>query len=161
MGVAAAAVVAVVGMATPLALQLTAPPSVVLATPEPTPAATALVPDPCRDPLTGAEPLVDGDLPDGATRAWLCGRSDTGSELELVGAPDPLVAHAQDAVAAFNALGEVGEPWMSFYVLGVALEVAVLAFILRSAWTWPRRTTSPSTPAAGLDSEPLRAPQQV
>ncbi|MHA6510674.1 hypothetical protein [Tessaracoccus sp. Y1736] len=104
MGVAAAAVVAVVGMATPLALQLTAPPSVVLATPEPTAAATPLVPDPCRDPLTGAEPLVDGDLPDGATRVWLCGRSDTGSELELVGAPDPLVAHAQDAVAAFNAL---------------------------------------------------------
>ncbi|HSO70650.1 MAG TPA: hypothetical protein VLQ67_13575 [Arachnia sp.] len=104
MGVAAAAVVAVVGMATPLALQLTAPPSVVLATPEPTPAATSLVPDPCRDPLTGAEPLVDGDLPDGATRAWLCGRSDTGSELELVGMPDPLVAHAADAVEAFNAL---------------------------------------------------------
>lgn len=104
MGVAAAAVVAVVGMATPLALQLTAPPSVVLATPSPTPAATPLVPDPCRDPLTGAESLVGDDLPDGATRVWLCGRSDTGSELELVGAPDPLVAHAQDAVAAFNAL---------------------------------------------------------
>ncbi|MHA6523770.1 hypothetical protein [Tessaracoccus sp. G1721] len=103
-GVAAAAVVAVVGMATPLALQLTAPPSVVLATPSPTPAATPLVPDPCRDPLTGAEPLVDDDLPDGATRVWLCGRSDTGSELELVGMPDPLVAHAEDAADAFNAL---------------------------------------------------------
>mgnify|MGYP006376738991 FL=1 len=72
-----------------------------------------------------------------------------------------VVASVQVPFAAFNAVGQVGEPWMSFYVLGVALEVAVLAFILRSAWTWPRRTTSPSTPAAGLDSEPLRAPQQV
>lgn len=104
MGIAAAAVVAVVGMATPLALQLTAPPSVVLATPSPAPAVTALVPDPCRDPLAGAAPLVDDDLPDGATRVWLCGRSDTASELELVGMPDPLVARAGDAVEAFNAL---------------------------------------------------------
>lgn len=104
MGIAAAAVVAVVGMATPLALQLTAPPSVVLAPPSPAPAVTALVPDPCRDPLTGAEPLVDDDLPDGATQVWLCGRADTGSELELVGMPDPLVARAGDAVEAFNAL---------------------------------------------------------
>ena len=54
-----------------------------------------------------------------------------------------VVASVQVPFAAFNAVGQVGEPWMSFYVLGVALEVAVLAFILRSAWTWPR-TTSPS-----------------
>lgn len=103
-GIAAAAVVAVVGMATPLALQLTAPPSVVLATPSPAPATTPLVPDACRDPLTGADPLVDDELPDGATRVWLCGRTDTGSELELVGMPDPLVAQAGEAVEAFNAL---------------------------------------------------------
>ena len=61
--------------------------------------------------------------------------------------------------AAYNAVGQVGEPWMYFYVLGVALEVIVLAFILRSAWTWPRRTASPATLAASLDSEPLRTPQ--
>ena len=43
-------------------------------------------------------------------------------------------------VSAFNA---VGESWMAFYGLGVALEVAVLlAFILRTAWTWPRLATS-------------------
>ena len=72
-----------------------------------------------------------------------------------------VVASVQVPFAAFNAVGQVGEPWMYFYVLGVALEVAVLAFILRSAWTWPRRTTSPATLAAGLDSEPLRTPQQV
>ena len=72
-----------------------------------------------------------------------------------------VVASVQVPFAAFNAVGQVGEPWMYFYVLGVALEVIVLAFILRFAWTWPRRTASPSTPAASLDTEPLRTPQQA
>ena len=49
-----------------------------------------------------------------------------------------IVASVQVPFAAFNAVGEVGEPWMYFYVLGVALELVVLAFILRTAWTWPR-----------------------
>jgi ABC-type transport system involved in cytochrome bd biosynthesis fused ATPase/permease subunit len=39
----------------------------------------------------------------------------------------------------------VGESWTYFYGLSIGLEVLLLAFILRSAWTWPR-TTSPSTP---------------
>ena len=72
-----------------------------------------------------------------------------------------IVAGIQVPFAAFNAVGEVGEPWMYFYVLGVALEVIVLAFILRSAWTWPRRTASPATMSTGLDNEPLRTPQQA
>ena len=72
-----------------------------------------------------------------------------------------IVASVQVPFAAFNAVGQVGEPWMYFYVLAVALEVIVLAFILRSAWTWPRRTASPATPAASLDSEPHRTPQQA
>ena len=38
-------------------------------------------------------------------------------------------------IAVFNL---VGESWIYFYSLGVALEVLILAFILRSAWTWPR-----------------------
>ncbi|MFN3602766.1 MAG: DUF6326 family protein [Dietzia sp.] len=67
-----------------------------------------------------------------------------------------IVASIQVPFAAFNAMGEVGEPWMYFYILGVALELIVLAYILRSAWTWPRRTASSATPAAGLDSEPLQ-----
>ena len=69
-----------------------------------------------------------------------------------------IVASVQVPYAAFNA---VGESWTYFYVLGVALELIVLAFILRSAWTWPRRTASPATLAASLDSEPLRTPQQA
>lgn len=72
-----------------------------------------------------------------------------------------IVASVQVPFAAFNAMGEVGKPWMYFYVLGVALELIVLVFILRSAWTWPRRTASPATAAAGLGSERLRAPQQA
>ena len=71
-----------------------------------------------------------------------------------------IVASVQVPFAAFNAVGQVGEPWMYFYVLGVALEVIVLALILRYAWTWPR-TSSPATLAASLDSEPLRTPQQA
>ncbi|WP_298751302.1 DUF6326 family protein [uncultured Serinicoccus sp.] len=68
-----------------------------------------------------------------------------------------VVASLQVPFAAFNAVGEVGEPWMYFYVLGVALEVIVLAFILRCAWTWPRRTASPSTSVP----EGRPAPQQL
>ena len=69
-----------------------------------------------------------------------------------------IVASVQVPYAAFNA---VGESWTYFYGLGVALEVIVLAYILRSAWTWPRRTASPATLATSLDSEPLRTPQQA
>lgn len=40
-----------------------------------------------------------------------------------------------------------GESWTYFYFYGlsIGLEVLLLAFILRSAWTWPR-TPSPSMP---------------
>jgi len=72
-----------------------------------------------------------------------------------------VVASIQVPFAAFNAWGEVGEPWMYFYILGVALELVVLAFILRSAWTWPRRTTSPAAAATGSPRESLRTPQQA
>ena len=68
-----------------------------------------------------------------------------------------IVASVQVPFAAFNAVGQMGEPWMYFYVLGVALEVIVLAFILRSAWTWPR-TPSPSVPDL---AEPNRAQIQM
>ena len=50
-----------------------------------------------------------------------------------------VVASLYIPYSAFNLAG--GE-WLAFYGLGVALEVAVLAFILRTAWTWPRLATS-------------------
>ena len=49
-----------------------------------------------------------------------------------------IVASVQVPFAAFNAVGEVGGSWMYFYLVGVGLELILLAFILRTAWTWPR-----------------------
>ena len=69
-----------------------------------------------------------------------------------------VVASLYIPVSAFEL---VGESWIYFYGLGVGLEVLLLAFILRSAWTWPRRVASPTATAASLDHEPLRAPQQA
>jgi hypothetical protein len=63
-------------------------------------------------------------------------------------------------VTVFNAVGESWD-WAFFYGLSIGLEVLLLAFILRYAWTWPRRTASAATLAASLDSEPLRTPQQA
>jgi len=67
-----------------------------------------------------------------------------------------VVASLYIPYSAFNA---VGESWTYFYGLGVALEVIVLALILRYAWTWPR--TAPSaTMATSPDREAVRAQQQ-
>ncbi len=48
-----------------------------------------------------------------------------------------------------SMVNAVGEPWSYsyFYGLSIGLEVLLLAFILRAAWTWPR--TTPAT--AGRD----------
>ena len=71
-----------------------------------------------------------------------------------------IVASVQIPYAAFNMAGAFPS-WTYFYGLGVALEVIVLALILRYAWTWPRRTASPATMATSLDRESLRTPQQA
>jgi hypothetical protein len=54
-----------------------------------------------------------------------------------------VVASLYIPVSAFNV---VGGSWIYFYGLGVVLEVILLAYILRSAWTWPR--TAPSATMA-------------
>jgi len=47
----------------------------------------------------------------------------------------------------FNVLG--AGSWILFYGLGVVIEVILLAYILRSAWTWPRTSSaSIADPAA-------------
>ena len=51
-----------------------------------------------------------------------------------------VVASLTIPYAMFNA---VGESWTYYYGLSIGLEVLLLAFILRSAWSWPR-TSSPS-----------------
>ncbi|WP_018685521.1 DUF6326 family protein [Actinokineospora enzanensis] len=63
-----------------------------------------------------------------------------------------VVASVQVPYAALNA---VGESWTYFYGLGVALEVILLAFIVRCAWTWPRTAASATSP----DRETVRAQQ--
>lgn len=55
-----------------------------------------------------------------------------------------VVASLYIPITVFNAVGESWD-WASFYVLSIGIEVLLLAFILRSAWTWPR-TFSPSMP---------------
>jgi len=71
-----------------------------------------------------------------------------------------VVASLYIPYSVVNAAGESWD-WAFFYGLSIGLEVLLLAFILRSAWTWPRRTTSAATRATSLDSEPLRTPQQA
>ncbi|GAB11207.1 hypothetical protein GOARA_064_02090 [Gordonia araii NBRC 100433] len=51
-----------------------------------------------------------------------------------------VVASLSIPYAIFNG---VGESWTYFYVLSIGLELLILAFILRTAWTWPRHTASP------------------
>ena len=47
----------------------------------------------------------------------------------------------------FNAAGATWE-WTFFYGLSIGIEVLLLAFILRSAWTWPRTpAVIPADPA--------------
>lgn len=55
-----------------------------------------------------------------------------------------VVATLYIPVSVFNA---VGESWYVFYGLTIGLEVLLLAFILHSAWTWPRIPAVPTSPA--------------
>ena len=71
-----------------------------------------------------------------------------------------VVASLYIPACVFNAAGASWD-YAFYYALTIGVEVLILAFILRSAWTWPRRTASPATLAASLDSEPLRTPQQA
>ncbi|MGV8846449.1 DUF6326 family protein [Tessaracoccus sp.] len=71
-----------------------------------------------------------------------------------------VVASLYIPVMVFNAAGASSD-WTIYYGLTIGLEVLLLAFILRSAWTWPRHTDSPTTLATSFDSEPLRTPQQA
>ncbi len=71
-----------------------------------------------------------------------------------------VVATLYIPVSMYNVAGE-SWTYSYFYGLSIGLEVLLLAFILRSAWTWPRRTASPATLATSLDNEPHRTPQQA
>ncbi len=47
----------------------------------------------------------------------------------------------------FNASGATAE-WAAFYGISIGIEVLLLAFILRTAWAWPRRAAAPAAPVA-------------
>jgi hypothetical protein len=57
-----------------------------------------------------------------------------------------VVASLYIPVTVFNAVGESWD-WASFYGLSIGIEVLLLAFILRSAWAWPRNPAVPAGPA--------------
>jgi hypothetical protein len=54
----------------------------------------------------------------------------------------------------YSAFNLAGGSWLYFYGLGLAIELIVLAVILRLAWTWPRGVAAkperPSDPVAQL-----------
>ncbi len=78
-----------------------------------------------------------------------------------------VVASLYIPVSAFNV---IGESWILFYGLGVVIELILLAYILRSAWTWPptfspsiddpRRAASPADPDGSVGTW-LRPEQPV
>ncbi|NYF15691.1 putative membrane protein YhdT [Microbacterium sp. AK009] len=55
----------------------------------------------------------------------------------------------------FNAAGSTWE-WAAFYAISIGIELLLLAFILRTAWTWPRSAavaiTTPGAAASMVDS---------
>ncbi|GIH93583.1 DUF6326 family protein [Planobispora siamensis] len=57
-----------------------------------------------------------------------------------------VVASLYIPYSVFNAAGESWD-WAPFYGLSIGIEVLLLAFILRSAWTWPRSPAFPAGPA--------------
>jgi hypothetical protein len=70
-----------------------------------------------------------------------------------------VVASLYIPVMVFNAAGASWD-WAFYYGFHIAIEVLLLAFVLRSAWTWPR-TASPATMATSPDREAGRIQQQA
>ncbi len=104
----AAAVAVVAAVAIPLGLGLGNSSPQVQATPAPPSnsdgKSTQLIPDACQAPAVGAVPLMAGELRADPERIWLCGQESWEGERRTIGAPDPLVARASEAVQAFGAL---------------------------------------------------------
>ena len=63
----------------------------------------------------------------------------------VVRAANLVVAVPYIPYSVFNA---VGESWTVFFGLSIGVEVLILAFILRTAWTWPRTQAAASANAA-------------
>jgi hypothetical protein len=72
-----------------------------------------------------------------------------------------VVATLYVPVSVYNVAGEESWAYSYFYGLSIGLEVLLLAFVLRSAWAWPRVTASPVTTAAGFFEQPARTQQDA
>ena len=70
-----------------------------------------------------------------------------------------VVATLYIPVMMFNAAGTSWD-WAFYYGLTIGIEVLILAFILRSAWTWPRTAPSATMPTSP-DREAVRAQRQA
>lgn len=68
-----------------------------------------------------------------------------------------IVASLFIPVTVFNAAGTSWD-WAFYYALSIGIEVLLLAFILRSAWSWPRTAPSATIPTS-LEAD--RAQQQA
>lgn len=71
-----------------------------------------------------------------------------------------VVASVYIPMMVFNATG-ASMDWAFYYALTIGVEVLILAFILRAAWTWPRPVASPVTTAASAykgapQTQPIR-----
>ncbi len=69
-----------------------------------------------------------------------------------------VVATLYVPVSIYNAAGESWD-YLYFYGLSIGLEVLLLAFILRCAWTWHRR--SPQVLAAATTASRSASPQRA
>ncbi|MFE7630594.1 hypothetical protein [Kocuria sp. NPDC057446] len=70
-----------------------------------------------------------------------------------------VVASLYIPVMVFNAAGASWD-WAFYHGFHIAIEVLLLASVVRSAWTWPR-TASPETMATSPDRAAARAQQQA
>ena len=59
-----------------------------------------------------------------------------------------VVAAVYVPVMVFNVAGASWD-WIFYYVLTIGVEVLILAFILRSAWSWPRSAAGSSDAVSG------------
>ena len=109
------------------------------------------------DYLALYKPGFVDDLRAGAVHEFELGPTFVASALTLIAIPSVMillsmtlptrvnrivnlaVATVYVPVSLFNAAGESWS-YSYFYGFSIGLEVLLLAFILRSAWTWPRRT---------------------
>lgn len=67
-----------------------------------------------------------------------------------------VVAALYIPVMVFNAAGASSE-WAVYYALTIGVEVLILAFVLRVAWTWARRGGSPIATEVELHERALQA----